>query len=64
MDYAAEEKLCRLAHEVWLRVAAEPSDASSCAERADGGAADAGREVLAALHLRGVFALDACDGIV
>ena len=59
MDFATEEKLCRLAHEVWRQVAAEPEGLAEC--RGAGQAAEAGHEVPSSLHLRDVFALDSRD---
>ena len=54
MDFATEERLCRLAHEVWRRAAAEPVDATDRDER---GAAE--HEVMADPHRHEVFASDA-----
>lgn len=60
MDFATEEKLCRLAHEVWRQAAAEPGAAMGCTVRADS-ADEAGHDVAAALHLQDVYVLDTRD---
>ena len=54
MDFATEEKLCRLAHEVWRQVAAEPDGTAGAADQSRAAEADLG----GSLHLADVFTLE------